>query len=768
MNGGSSIIDLRRGTTGEASDHAMEQEEGNRPSLPPEPENWLDEGEPAPSPSIVPRIFAVLAVVAVLAWFATGGWLLQSRMASLDPLALMQYAALLCVPPALIGILWLLTQRNSQTEARRFAHTAQRLRHDANQIEMRIAALSDRIEGNRAQLNEQAHALISAGEEASERLRAVSDMVVQQVASIHGAARTLGDSSDTAGKRMAVLIATMPKARGEIDAMAETLDQLSLGANVSVGQLDAQLAALAERSRHADEVTGVAAQRLAAHIARMEATSETAGARIEAMTAEMANAVDGVLDRAAQAIDSARQGITAQGDAMLSMLQSRHDALDQAAQTGLHSLSERLGLVEQATLAIGDTLGRESERAEHLFAALDGGIANTGAQMEMLHDRGTRQTAELSQSVGAVTSGLGALEHAMQATERVALGTIENADALLTALDAAVREIDETLPQALLRLDARVGESRAVVAGAKPELLALVTAAESTHEAIEAINATVNAQRDTLVSLSAALVEALDTGSDRIAGIQSAIDRSVADTREFADNAAPRLVEALVRIRETAAAATDHARSALDAIAPDAAGRFEQATVQAFARAFDGAVEQQLAQLQTASEAAVQAATRASERVGEQVRTIARSTAEIETRIEDARVDREASERDSFGRRMSLLIEALNSAAIDITRALSTDVADTAWAAYLKGDRGVFTRRAVRLLDPAQLREIAHLYDEQDGFRDQVNRYIHDFEAMLRQILAQRDGSPMGVALLSSDSGKLYVALAQAIERLRT
>ena len=52
-------------------------------------------------------------------------------------------------------------------------------------------------------------------------------------------------------------------------------------------------------------------------------------------------------------------------------------------------------------------------------------------------------------------------------------------------------------------------------------------------------------------------------------------------------------------------------------------------------------------------------------------------------------------------------------------------------------------------------------------FREQVNRYIHDFEAMLRRVLAEREGSPLGVTMLSSDMGKLYVALAQAIERLR-
>ena len=74
----------------------------------------------------------------------------------------------------------------------------------------------------------------------------------------------------------------------------------------------------------------------------------------------------------------------------------------------------------------------------------------------------------------------------------------------------------------------------------------------------------------------------------------------------------------------------------------------------------------------------------------------------------------------------------------------------------------------MRLLDTTQVREIARNYEADPEFRDQVNRYIHDFEAMLRNVLATRDGSPLGVTLLSSDNGKLYVALAQAIERLRS
>jgi len=38
---------------------------------------------------------------------------------------------------------------------------------------------------------------------------------------------------------------------------------------------------------------------------------------------------------------------------------------------------------------------------------------------------------------------------------------------------------------------------------------------------------------------------------------------------------------------------------------------------------------------------------------------------------------------------------------------------------------------------------------------------------MLRNMISTRDADALSVTLVSSDAGKLYVALAQAIERLR-
>ena len=147
--------------------------------------------------------------------------------------------------------------------------------------------------------------------------------------------------------------------------------------------------------------------------------------------------------------------------------------------------------------------------------------------------------------------------------------------------------------------------------------------------------------------------------------------------------------------------------------------------------------------------------------------TIGESAAAVEARIDEARRERQEKEGEALSRRVSLLIESLNSTAIDVTKILSNDVTDSAWQAYLKGDRGVFTRRAVRLLDTTEVREIVQHYEAEPEFRDQVNRYIHDFEAMLRRLLVDPDGSALSVTILSSDMGKLYVALAQAIERFR-
>jgi hypothetical protein len=188
---------------------------------------------------------------------------------------------------------------------------------------------------------------------------------------------------------------------------------------------------------------------------------------------------------------------------------------------------------------------------------------------------------------------------------------------------------------------------------------------------------------------------------------------------------------------------------------------------EAIERAMRGQIEEIGGKLEQASAHAAGVSREAAVQLRGQLGKIDELVGNLETRVEQARVRASEQVDNDFSRRAALITESLNSNAIDIAKALDSDVSDIAWASYLRGDRGVFTRRAVKLLQAPEAREVTALYQGDRDFHEHVSRYIHDFEAMLRQLLSTRDGHAMGVTLLSSDMGKLYVALAQAIERLR-
>jgi hypothetical protein len=722
------------------------------------------EEEPAPGGA---RWIAALAILAVVLWVGTMLWLARGTIATLAPVALAQFIAALATVPALVGVVWLLAMRNSRREAQRFGATAAAMRREAASLERTVAVIAASIETNRAALASQITTLMTMGDTASERLSAIGRNLALEIGQADAHAATLRDAAGGAQQSLDVLLASLPRAHTETRAIAERLEATGLSASEHAAALDAQLTALAERGREADGVASGAAQKLAAHIARMEATSETAGARLELVTGNMSAAVDALLGRTADAVDQARQGIAAQGDAVLAMVGANQAALDHAARDSADALAERITVVEAVIDRVAGRLEQQRGASDELVAGLDAGIGRVERRIDILHEQGVEKSQMLAASISALGGSADAMTEALKAGEAMANRTIGTTETLLIALDSAAREIDETLPDALERLDSKIAASKAVVVQAKPELLALVTAAESTHDAIEAIAGVVAEQRRTLDHLSKTLIDTLTEGREKADELGLMVDETIGKTHAFSEEAAPRLVDALLRVRDTAAVAADKARETLATVIPEAAEALASASADAMRRATSDTVARQVAAISDATTDAVDASIRATDRLAKQINDIAEQTAILETRFDDARVEREEHDRDTFARRVSLLIESLNSASIDITKTFAPEVTDSAWAAYLKGDRGVFTRRAVRILEPGDARDIARLYDDDAAFRETVNRYIHDFEGMLRAVLAQRDGSPLGVTLLSSDMGKLYVALAQAIERLR-
>jgi hypothetical protein len=171
--------------------------------------------------------------------------------------------------------------------------------------------------------------------------------------------------------------------------------------------------------------------------------------------------------------------------------------------------------------------------------------------------------------------------------------------------------------------------------------------------------------------------------------------------------------------------------------------------------------------VEAAAARAVESARAASDRLTQQVVTLGQSAAALEQHMEETQKEQREKDSEAFARRVSLLIDSMHSAAIDVGKILSDEIDDKAWGSYLKGNRGVFTSRAVRLIDGSETRALRAHYESDLEFQRSVNRYVHDFEAMLRRVLAERDGGMIAVTLMSSDMGKLYAALAQAIDKRR-
>jgi ABC-type transporter Mla subunit MlaD len=416
----------------------------------------------------------------------------------------------------------------------------------------------------------------------------------------------------------------------------------------------------------------------------------------------------------------------------------------------------------------GEAVGRQREAVETLLARIAGGTAGAEEQLRILGAAGQSIAADTGASVDSVRTAAAALLDELGAGRRQASELLDSAGSLGTALTGISSELRDELPGALRKIEEQAGRTREAAAAIAPIVGEVERSADAAMARLGEGEAAVGRQREALDALLARIGEGSASAEEQLRALGAAADDAHATAQRIVADTGPELIEALLRVREAAGQASERAREAISAAIPASAASLAEASRAALEQAVSETVERQMAELSAVSERAIETARRASERLTRQMLSLGETAAAIEARIDDERREREEKESENFSRRVALLIESLNSTAIDVTKILSNEVTDSAWTAYLKGDRGVFTRRAVRLLDRNDAREIARHYEEEPEFREQVNRYIHDFEAMLRRILADRDGSPLGVTILSSDMGKLYVALAQAIERIRS
>lgn len=509
-------------------------------------------------------------------------------------------------------------------------------------------------------------------------------------------------------------------------------------------------------------------------------------------------------------------------DKMAATRRERHGEVEQVAATALHErlavldreIAERRARHEQVELAAAEQLRArltalddelaqrrlqqeqlESDAAKSLrtrFAVLDSEIAERRAgheaqgaaiiaQTEAITSRLAafeRQVADvaahggaaetsLSASLEALTDRLAASRTALAGTDGDIAALTDSSVRLLELIQASVKHSSEELPQALIQREAQLADIEARMAGLREAARAADVHGAQLAGTIDTANTALRQGYADLSALQADLEQAGSAHGETLARLKQELDAIASQSTHLADDARTRIGGALDELsRSTLAALAGFGESGAAAVSAlarklgDESAAVIETTMRDTAAATAERLERAIGQATNASrDAAVQ--------LRDQLGKVNELTGNLESRVAHARERAEEQVDNDFTRRVALITESLNSNAIDIAKALSTDVADTAWAAYLRGDRGIFTRRAVSLVDNAEAKAIAQIYERDREFHDHVSRYVHDFEAMLRQVLSARDGQALGVTLLSSDMGKLYVALAQAIKRLR-
>jgi hypothetical protein len=122
-------------------------------------------------------------------------------------------------------------------------------------------------------------------------------------------------------------------------------------------------------------------------------------------------------------------------------------------------------------------------------------------------------------------------------------------------------------------------------------------------------------------------------------------------------------------------------------------------------------------------------------------------------------------ERDAIGARAARVIARLHESSVDVARLLGIRLGDSDWAAHRAGDRSVFARAVVPQLGDETDRKMARLFAHDPDFRNEAGFFCDSFEGLIARLANGRDGDAIATTMLTSDIGKIYIALAAASNR---
>lgn len=445
----------------------------------------------------------------------------------------------------------------------------------------------------------------------------------------------------------------------------------------------------------------------------------------------------------------------------------RQDEFDAREAQATEVLAQRLAELDEAIAERRVAQTAETEKLVAQSTEMGGQLHTLGNLIGEIGQQNQNARTSLGEGLDALEEQLAAKRAALKETEAQLNDLTEASIRLLEIIQSGARHSGEDLPQAIQGAAAELTSVEQRAEALRGVMFQATQHGSELTEYLTKTQADIEETDGSLQQLQSKLAEQSEDALAKLQGLRSGLSKLTDESEAFAGETQEQLRAALAQL-ETATEATF---AALDQGAREKVAELAEAiggqAVEALERSLRNETSETIGALEQAAAHASGVGREATIQLRDQLSKVNELTGNLEQRVVRARELAEEQVNNDFSRRMALITDSLNSNAIDISGALATEVTDTAWDAYLKGDRGIFTRRAVRLIDSGDAREIAELYQQDSAFKANVSRYIHDFEAMLRSMLSTREGNALSVTVLGSDMGKLYVLLAQSIERFR-
>ncbi len=689
----------------------------------------------------------VIALVAALLWLVFTAAVAATLFPGLVLPAWVQTAA----SPAAAGlgmlaplaVVWLVALRlrdGSDARAARTALMAEQARFAEQQLaagDKALAALEGRLT-----------ALLGQIETAAVPLAAQHEALAMAATRLDASGAALAAATDRSVTATAALGEATPAAIAQTEGLIDLLTAADARLQGQLADAETLLAALWTRVRETGSEADAIAAATTAHLANITAAGTTARAALEAPLADMAAAVEAALAGTAAAATATSASVDAQASTLLSSVEAARTTFDHIGSESARLISDRMDILLAAAGHLSGQLEDHAERYRSLIEQVERGFAILDAK--------------LGNSVAGSNAALESIAVRMTDSRDAIfrLGEpIAATDAALAAVEARVADVGNSAVRTLAALDhdlpASLPHVEALSAGLADlhdRTAALADPLARTADSLGTARNQLETARAAAETAAAALAEQLENARSSLTSIEQM-------TGSTALAASSQLIDVFTRVREIAGQTAGTMRESLAAVVAEAET--------ALTDAGGTPLRAKLAEISDANAHAAASAQVATERVTQRLLALTRTIATVEARIDEADAHYDMRLRDDIAKRSSVLLASLNDGAIDIAKLLAIDVDDNVWQRYLKGDKGIFARRAVRLIDGSTARAIARHYNHDPAFREQATRYIDEFEMLIQRVLPDREGKGLAVTLLSSDVGKLYVALAQGTERLR-